>query len=96
MLTLRPRREAGRTRKAKPRTEHILRRTLDLGTAVLLLLLAAPALLCAALAITLTSPGSVFYRQTVASVVNQSEEYSLLMSSADHGPRFFFAPRRTP
>jgi len=63
MLTLRPLREAGRTRKAKPRTEHILRRTLDLGTAVLLLLLAAPALLCAALAITLTSLGPVFYRQ---------------------------------
>ncbi len=46
------------------RTEDAVRRGLDLGLGLLVLTLAAPALLAAALAIKLSSPGPVFYRQT--------------------------------
>ena len=65
MLTLLPPREPVLALKqtAVPRTDTLLRRALDIGTAVLLLTLSAPVLLWAALAVKLTSPGPVFYRQ---------------------------------
>lgn len=63
MLTLKPPVKSVQTQKAGPSTESVVRRTLEVGVAGLLLLLATPALLCAALAIMLTSPGQVLYRQ---------------------------------
>ena len=64
MLSLmRPPHGSVRIRAVGTSAENVLRRMLDTGVAGLLLLLAAPPLLCAALAITLTSPGPAFYRQ---------------------------------
>lgn len=48
---------------ALPHTEEALRQALSIGVSVLLLTLSAPVLLWAALAIKLSSPGPVFYRQ---------------------------------
>ena len=64
MPTLRLQRKTTWTRTTNtPRTHDALRRGLDVALAALLLLLAAPTLLWAALAIKLSSPGPVFYRQ---------------------------------
>lgn len=48
---------------AGPRTSDVLRRGLDVGGSLLLLTVSAPVLLPAALAVKLSSPGPVFYRQ---------------------------------
>lgn len=48
---------------AAPHIGDALRRTLDIGGSALLLILSTPVLLAAALAIKLSSPGPVFYRQ---------------------------------
>ncbi len=48
---------------AEPRTSDVLRRALDVGGSLLLLTLSLPVLLPAALAVKLSSPGPVFYRQ---------------------------------
>lgn len=63
MPTLRPLRESAQAQTIGPGAENGLRRTLEVGLALLLLTFAAPTLLCAALATALTSPGPVFYRQ---------------------------------
>ena len=65
MPTLMLPRKSSRTLKqtALLRTEPELRRALDIGLSVLLLLLAAPVLVWTVLAIKLSSPGPIFYRQ---------------------------------
>ncbi len=52
-----------RPQTAAPRVSDALRRVLDVGGSLLLLTLSLPVLLVAALAIKLSSPGPVFYRQ---------------------------------
>ena len=63
MPTLRLQHKTAWTGKETPLTQDALRRGLDVGLSALLLLLAGPTLLWAALAIKLSSPGPVFYRQ---------------------------------